>query len=316
MSQPILAVRQLVKRFGERTAVGGVSLAVRSGEAVGLLGPNGAGKTTTLSMLAGLLAADSGEVLLEGRPLVGDTDPRKRLLGLVPQELALYEPLSAADNLAFFGALQGLSGAELTSAARSSLEFVGLADRADDKVKTFSGGMKRRLNLAVALLHDPTLLLLDEPTVGVDPQSRNAIFDNVEALRRRGKTILYTTHYMEEVERLCDRVIIMDHGQVIADDSLAGLKQRNRGAGRVFCELGAVADNASWLEGLSGLAGIVRAELAGTRLTLHVSDLHGGLGRALDHLRRADVVVAAVESHQPSMEDIFLELTGRSLRDV
>ena len=315
MEGPILVVRQLVKRFGGRTAVDGVSFEVRAGEAVGLLGPNGAGKTTTLSMVSGLLAADSGEVLLAGRPIEGDTDPRKRLLGLVPQELALYEPISAWDNLAFFGALQGLRGAALADASRSALELVGLADRAKDAVKTFSGGMKRRLNLAVALLHDPQLLLLDEPTVGVDPQSRNALFDNIEALRRRGKTILYTTHYMEEVERLCDRVIIMDHGKVIADDTLAGLKRRERGAAQVCCEL-SVSVDAACLELIGGLPGILRAELDGTRLTLHVSDLHDGLGAALGHLRRIDVVVTSVGSRQPSLEDIFLALTGRTLRDV
>ncbi len=315
MEGPILVVRQLVKRFGVRTAVDGVSFEVRAGEAVGLLGPNGAGKTTTLSMVSGLLAADSGEVRLAGRPIEGDTDPRKRLLGLVPQELALYEPISAWDNLAFFGALQGLRGAALADASCSALELVGLADRARDLVKTFSGGMKRRLNLAVALLHDPQLLLLDEPTVGVDPQSRNALFDNIEALRRRGKTILYTTHYMEEVERLCDRVIIMDHGKVIADDSLAGLKRRERGGAQVCCEL-SVSVDAACLEMIAGLPGILRAELDGTRLTLHVSDLHDGLGAALGHLRRIDVVVTSVGSRQPSLEDIFLGLTGRTLRDV
>jgi ABC-2 type transport system ATP-binding protein len=314
MSDVLLDARQLVKRFGPRTAVDGVSFALRRGEAVGLLGPNGAGKTTTISMLSGLLAPDGGEVRLGGQPITGDTDPRKRLLGLVPQELALYEELTARDNLEFFGALYDLHGAGLATAVESALKFVGLAERRGDKVKTFSGGMKRRLNLAVALLHDPDLLLLDEPTVGVDPQSRNAIFDNVEELRRRGKTILYTTHYMEEVERLCDRVIIMDHGRVVADDTLSGLKQRRISADRVFCELVEVRDG-GWLAGLEEIAGITRAELAGTRLTLHVTDLHGGLGQALEHLRRVDVLVASVESQSPRLEDIFLELTGRSLRD-
>ncbi|HTH49579.1 MAG TPA: ABC transporter ATP-binding protein [Candidatus Limnocylindria bacterium] len=314
MSDLLLDARQLVKRFGARTAVDGVSFSLRQGESVGLLGPNGAGKTTTISMLSGLLSPDGGEFRLGGAPITGDTDPRKRLLGLVPQELALYEELTATDNLDFFGALYDLHGAALARAARSALEFVGLTDRAGDKVKTFSGGMKRRLNLAVALLHDPELLLLDEPTVGVDPQSRNAIFDNVEELRRRGKTILYTTHYMEEVERLCDRVIIMDHGRVVADDTLQGLTQRRSTAERITCELVEIRDG-EWLRGLEGLAGVTRAELEGTRLTLHVTDLHGGLGRTLDHLRQAAIVVTSVESQRPSLEDIFLELTGRSLRD-
>src|SRR5207302_517338 len=190
---------------------------------VGLLGPNGAGKTTTVSMIAGLLTPDAGEVLIGGKRLAGDTDPAKRKVGLVPQDLALYDELSARDNLRFFGALYGLRGAALERAIGAAIDLVGLGDRLRDRVKTFSGGMKRRLNLAAGLLHDPDILLLDEPTVGVDPQSRNAIFDNLEELKRRGKAILYTTHYMEEVERLADHIVIIDNGKVVADDTLSGL---------------------------------------------------------------------------------------------
>ena len=175
-------------------------------------------------MIAGLLTPDRGEVLVGGRRLVGDTDPGKRRVGLVTQDLALYEELSARENLRFFGGLFGLSGRALEGAMASALELVGLADRARDTVGTFSGGMKRRLNLAAGLLHDPDILLLDEPTVGVDPQSRNAIFENLELLKSRGKALLYTTHYMEEVERLADRIVVIDHGNVVADDTLAGLQ--------------------------------------------------------------------------------------------
>src|SRR6185503_19405245 len=207
-----------------RKAVDGISLAVEPGQILGLLGPNGAGKTTTVSIVTGLVRADSGEVRVAGQPLRGDTDPAKSSLGLAPQDLALFDELSAGDNLRFFGALYGLGGAALDAAVAGALQFVGLQDRVADRVKTFSGGMKRRLNLAAALLHDPKLLLLDEPTVGVDPQSRNAIFEAIEALRTDGKTILYTTHYMEEVERLCHRAVIMDHGRIIADDTVAHLK--------------------------------------------------------------------------------------------
>jgi ABC-2 type transport system ATP-binding protein len=220
----MLTVNHLRKTFGSLVAVDDVTFAVNSGELLGLLGPNGAGKTTTVSMIAGLLSADSGEVLVGGSRLVGDTDPVKRRIGLVPQDLALYEELSARDNLRFFGALYSLSGAALDQAILHAAELVELADRLKDKVKTFSGGMKRRLNLAAGLLHDPDILLLDEPTVGVDPQSRNAIFDNLEALKRRGKALLYTTHYMEEAERLADRIVVIDHGKVIANDTLAGLQ--------------------------------------------------------------------------------------------
>ena len=193
------------------------------GEIVGLLGPNGAGKTTTVSMIAGLVAPDSGQVTVGGQAVGADASPVKRRIGFVPQDLALYEELPARDNLRLFGALYGVSGALLDERCAQALELVGLADRAREKPKVFSGGMKRRLNLACSLVHDPDLLLLDEPTTGVDPQSRNAIFDNLEILRARGKAIVYTTHYMEEAERLCDRIVIVDHGKVVAADTLAGL---------------------------------------------------------------------------------------------
>jgi ABC-2 type transport system ATP-binding protein len=227
---PILEVFGLVKAYKGRRVVDGVDFEVNLGEVVGLLGPNGAGKTTTVSMIAGFATPDKGEVLIGGAALKGDTDPKKRKIGLVPQDLALYEELSARANLRFFGALYNLSGAALDKAVAAALGLVGLSDRERDLVKTFSGGMKRRLNLAAGLLHDPDILLLDEPTVGVDPQSRNAIFDNLEELKRRGKALLYTTHYMEEAERLADRVVVIDHGRVIADDTLAGLQSR-AGAG-------------------------------------------------------------------------------------
>jgi len=222
----MLTVTHLRKSFGTVLAVNDVSFSVQSGQILGLLGPNGAGKTTTVSMVAGLLTPDRGDVLIAGQRLAGDTDPSKRRIGLVPQDLALYDELSARDNLRFFGALYSLTGRALDTAIARVLTLVGLADRARDAVKTFSGGMKRRLNLAAGLLHNPDILLLDEPTVGVDPQSRNAIFDNLEVLKAEGKALLYTTHYMEEVERLADRIVIVDHGTVVADDTLAVLQSR------------------------------------------------------------------------------------------
>ena len=222
----MLDIKHLRKSFGSLVAVDDVSFALARGQLVGLLGPNGAGKTTTVSMIAGLVTPDNGEVLIDGARLRGDTDPKKRRIGLVPQDLALYDELSARANLRFFGALYGLSGAALEKAMISAMELVGLADRLTDRVATYSGGMKRRLNLAAGLLHDPDILLLDEPTVGVDPQSRNAIFENLELLKSRGKALLYTTHYMEEVERLADRIVVMDNGKVIAEDTLDGLQSR------------------------------------------------------------------------------------------
>jgi ABC-2 type transport system ATP-binding protein len=234
----MLEITHLRKSFGSLVAVDGVSFSVASGQLVGLLGPNGAGKTTTVSMIAGLVTPDKGEVLVGGARLSGDTDPKKRRIGLVPQDLALYDELTARANLRFFGALYNLAGSTLAHAIASTLELVGLADRVNDKVGTYSGGMKRRLNLAAGLLHDPDILLLDEPTVGVDPQSRNAIFENLELLKSRGKALLYTTHYMEEVERLADRIVVMDHGKVIADDTLSGLQSRvaTVGGGRATLE--------------------------------------------------------------------------------
>ena len=222
----MLHVKNLRKTFGSIVAVDDVTFSAEPGQLVGLLGPNGAGKTTTVSMIAGLLTADRGDVLIAGRRLDGDTDPSKRRIGLVPQDLALYDELTANANLRFFGALYDLAGAALRQAIAAALDLVGLADRAGDRVKTFSGGMKRRLNLAAGLLHDPDILLLDEPTVGVDPQSRNAIFENLEVLKSRGKALLYTTHYMEEAERLADRIVVIDHGKVVANDTLAGLRSQ------------------------------------------------------------------------------------------
>jgi len=226
----MLEIRHLKKTFGDLVAVNDVSFTLRPGQLVGLLGPNGAGKTTTVSMITGLIRPDAGEVLVEGEPLRGDTDPKKRRIGLVPQDLALYEELSARANLRFFGALYDLSGQALDAAISNALTLVGLADRERDTVKTFSGGMKRRLNLAAGLLHDPAVLLLDEPTVGVDPQSRNAIFENLETLKARGKALLYTTHYMEEAERLADRIVVIDHGRVVAEDTLQGMQSLVPGA--------------------------------------------------------------------------------------
>jgi ABC-2 type transport system ATP-binding protein len=222
----MLHADHLRKTYGATVAVDDVSLSLAPGQVTGLLGPNGAGKTTTVSMIVGLVTPERGEVTIGGLRMIGDTHPAKRHLGLVPQDLALYDELSARDNLRLFGGLYGLSGRALEDALARVLALVGLADRARDLVRTYSGGMKRRLNLAAGLLHDPDIVLLDEPTVGVDPQSRNAIFENLEELKRRGKALLYTTHYMEEAERLADRIVIMDHGRVIADDTLAGLRSR------------------------------------------------------------------------------------------
>ncbi|HLX25323.1 MAG TPA: ABC transporter ATP-binding protein [Usitatibacter sp.] len=219
----MLEATDLWKKYGEVQAVSGISLTARSGQIVGLLGPNGAGKTTTVSMIAGLTAPDRGRVAIDGMPLTETANDAKRRIGLVPQEIALYEELGAEANLRLMGALYGIEGKLLDERVGAALALVGLSDRARDKPSKFSGGMKRRLNIACALVHDPDVLLLDEPTVGVDPQSRNAIFENLESLRDRGKALVYTTHYMEEAERLCDHIVIVDHGKVIASDTRENL---------------------------------------------------------------------------------------------
>ena len=221
----MLIVEGLAKSYGAKRAVADVSLSVRAGEVVGLLGPNGAGKSTTVAMICGLVVPDAGRVLIDGQPIAADDSPVKRRIGLVPQDIALFEDFGARANLELFGALYGVRGALLKERVDAALELVGLADRARDKPASYSGGMKRRLNIAAALVHDPDLLILDEPTVGVDPQSRNAIFDNLEALAARGKAIVYTTHYMEEAERLADRIVIVDHGRVVASDTPSVLKR-------------------------------------------------------------------------------------------
>jgi ABC-2 type transport system ATP-binding protein len=233
----MLEARNLTRRYGTRVAVEAISFAVARGECVGLLGPNGAGKTSTLAMISGIARPDAGELRFDGAVVDEDTAALKRRIGLVPQDLALFDELSAWANLQLFGGLYGLPGKVLQERAEAALSLVGLSERRGDRVKTFSGGMKRRLNIAGALLHDPDLVLLDEPTVGVDPQSRNAIFGNLEALKQRGKTLLYTTHYMEEAERLCERVLIMDHGRILADDRVATLKAQHGNLEQAFLHL-------------------------------------------------------------------------------
>ena len=309
----MLEVKGLTKSYGKLTAVSGVSFRAYHRETIGLLGPNGAGKTTTVSIIGGLVSPDSGEVLIEGKPVQGDTDPVKRKIGLVPQDMALYEKLSAHDNLTFFAALYSLTGAKAKQAITEALSLVGLSDRAGDKVERFSGGMKRRLNLAAALLHDPQILLLDEPTVGVDPQSRNAIFENLETLKERGKTLVYTTHYMEEAERLCDRIVIIDHGKVIADDTLQGLHTLLPVTNIIAIEL----DHADGFkpEAMLALAGVKSAALEQGTLRVGVHDLSRDAPGILRWLAENGHSYHHVSSERPDLETVFLTLTGRSLRD-
>jgi ABC-2 type transport system ATP-binding protein len=226
----LLEVRSLGKDYGTRAAVAAIDLDVAAGEIVGLLGPNGAGKTTTISMISGVVTPSRGTARVDGHDVRAEARAARAALGVAPQDLAIYEPLTATENLRFFGGLYGLGGALLAERIDWALGVAGLTDRAREPAEKFSGGMKRRLNLAAGLLHKPRLLILDEPTVGVDPQSRNHIFETIRALRDGGMTILYTSHYMEEVEALCDRVAIMDAGKVIAQGAVAELRERHGGA--------------------------------------------------------------------------------------
>jgi ABC-2 type transport system ATP-binding protein len=310
----MLEVRALRKSFGDIVAVDGVSLNAGKGETIGLLGPNGAGKTTTVSIIAGLLRPDSGEVLIDGRRLRGDTDPAKRNIGLVPQDIGLYPEISARENLHLFGALYGMDGPRRAHAVDAALDLVGLAERAKDKVSGFSGGMMRRLNLAAALLHNPQLLLLDEPTVGVDPQSRNAIFDNLETLKKRGKTLLYTTHYMEEAERLCDRMVIVDRGKVVADDTMQGLHRLLPVANLLTVELEDSHRDGLRPEELQILPGVQSVELRGVTLRIGMRDLADSSG-ILQWLTEHGHPFQHLASERASLETVFLNLTGRSLRD-
>jgi ABC-2 type transport system ATP-binding protein len=226
MTEPFMVVKDLHKSFKDLKAVNGVSFSINKGEIFGLLGPNGAGKTTTIRMLSTVLEPDSGDIIIDGHSIKNEAEAIRSIIGVCPQELALYEDLSAYDNMVFFGRMAGLGGKEANDQAMKNLKLMGLENRARGKVAKFSGGMKRRINLAIALMGDPELLFLDEPTVGIDPQSRNNIFENIQGLQKRGLTVLYTTHYMEEADRLCNRIAIMDGGQIIALDTSHNLKSQ------------------------------------------------------------------------------------------
>jgi ABC-2 type transport system ATP-binding protein len=311
----MLEVIGLHKRYGSLVAVEEVSFMARPGEMVGLLGPNGAGKTTTVSMIAGLLKPDRGEVRIAGGVVRSETDPVKLRIGLVPQDIALHDELPARENLSLFGSIYGLRGATLAKAMDAAFDVAGLTDRAKDKVGTFSGGMKRRLNLAAALMHAPSILLFDEPTVGVDPQSRNQIFASLEELKRQGKTLVYTTHYMEEAERLCDRIIIIDHGKVIANDTLAAVHKLVPSVN--VLEIGVEnAGSGSWLDGLRTTPGVSAAEWDGSVLRVTMNDLLECSPRVLLWLRERGYTCSHLGSQRADLETVFLTLTGRSVRNA
>jgi ABC-2 type transport system ATP-binding protein len=308
-----LRCRGLRKRFGPRQAVDGIGFEIAPGETYGLLGPNGAGKTTTISMICGILARDEGEVFVAGEPLDVGSTHAKRLVGLVPQELAIYPDLSARENLDYFGRLYGMHGKELRSRIGAVLEVVELTDRDRERTAGYSGGMKRRLNIAIGLLHGPRLLVLDEPTVGVDPQSRNAILASVESLGREGIGILYTTHYMEEADRLCDRVGIVDEGRIVAEGTRAELVRLVGETARVSMD--AVGNIGEAAEALRRCSGVQEATAREGGLDVIVPEAATLLPELLAEATSAGLVVRSVKVVEPDLEAVFLHLTGKALRD-
>lgn len=311
----IVEVSNLVKQYpgAAQPAVRGVSFAIKQGEIFGFLGPNGAGKTTTISMLSSLLTPTSGAASVAGFDLVKQAAQVKRHIGLVPQDLALYPSISARDNLNFFGRIYGLGGSVLKQRVDDALKMVGLFDRANDAVEKFSGGMKRRVNIAAGLLHQPDILFLDEPTVGVDPQSRNFIFDNVEQLNKRGLTVLYTTHYMEEAERLCDRVAIIDQGRIVALDTPSALQQ-SIGGGMVIVGVpdGVPADLDTELQAAPSVSGVSRID---HQIKVKALNTQAALVGVINTFNRRDITIRALDVLEPNLETVFLELTGKRLRD-
>ncbi len=309
----MIRAQNLSKSFGTLRAVDNVSFEIQKGELFGLLGPNGAGKTTTLSMICGLLRPDSGRVVLDGIDIQEFPLKARRRLGIVPQEIALYEDLSASENLRFWGGLYGLSGRDLRRAAQEILERVGLGERAKEPVKRFSGGMKRRLNLAIGLIHKPSIVLLDEPTVGIDPQARINILEIVREIVSAGTTVLYTTHYLQEAEGLCNRVAIMDHGKILAMGTVPELAKLV-GDGEILSVRGRF--HADQMRGqLASHPDLDVITLADGHAVLGISRGNSSVSRLLEALFSARLPIDDISIQQPSLESLFLKLTGRELRD-
>jgi ABC-2 type transport system ATP-binding protein len=310
--QPVIDVRNLVKRYGDKTVVAGITFSVAEGEIFGLLGPNGAGKSTTISILSTLLGFDEGTVKIAGLDLAKEKEAVKGLIGLVPQDLAIYSSLSARDNLSFIGRIYGLSGRLLDARVAEVLALTGLADRAGDPAGNFSGGMKRRLNIGAGLMHKPRILFLDEPTVGVDPQSRNFIFEHIERLNEEGMAVVYTTHYMEEAERLCDRVAIMDGGRLLAIDTVSGLIGLAKGG---LILLGVPAESAETAREVFESQDLRSVTAPGGRLKIEAHRVDEAVPKVIALCKGQNIPILSLEMLRPDLETVFLHLTGRRLRD-
>ncbi|MCT8137993.1 ABC transporter ATP-binding protein [Anaerobacillus sp. CMMVII] len=310
----MLQVENLTKTFKNVNAVTEISFELQEGEILGFLGPNGAGKSTTISMISTLLKPTSGDILLDGNSILKNPQPLRKVLGVVPQEIALYPDLSGYENLIFFGKMYGLKKAELKNRVKEILEVIGLADRAHEKLQTYSGGMKRRINIGVALLHKPRILIMDEPTVGIDPQSRNHILTTVKELNSKGMTILYTSHYMEEVELLCDRIYIMDHGSIIASGTKQQLKELITEANTLNLTVEITTEG--FTEALKSHPKIKAVITEGKVYTIALKNYETSILKDLISLAEENQTkIESMQLKTPSLEDVFLQLTGRGLRN-
>ncbi len=311
----ILEVHQLVKKYGEKTAVNGISFEIQESEIFSLLGPNGAGKTTTISVLSTLYTPTSGDAVIGGHSVTKEPMAVRKLIGVVPQDIALYEELTAKENLSFWGQMYNLTGKELNTRIDQVLEQVGLSSHAKERVRTFSGGMKRRVNIGVGLLHQPRLLFMDEPTVGIDPQSRRSILDSVKELNRNGMTVLYTTHYMQEAQELSDRVGIIDHGDLIALGTQAELTRQVGEYESLQLDLSETDDAEGLAAALRKLNGVAQANVVDHNVTLVTSSAELILAQAVSCATEHNIKIHSVTIQEPNLEAVFLHLTGRALRD-
>lgn len=309
----LLQTKNLVKRYGDVPVVDHVNIDIPEGEIVGLLGPNGAGKTTVINMILGLTKIDGGDITIFGKDNIRYAQEVKKSIGIVPQELAIYDDLTAAENVTFFGRLYGLRGRELQDRVQEALEFVGLDEKGKQVPKKFSGGMKRRLNIACAVVHKPKLIIMDEPTVGIDPQSRNHIMQSVRQVHENGTTILYTSHYMEEVEELCTRVLIMDKGRVIARGTKDELKELVSAEEKIVIELS--APNFTIVDLVKKIGGVRECAVEEKILTVIAAKNSHIIGRIIDAITSTGTDVYTLNVEKPTLESVFLTLTGRTLRD-
>ncbi|MFE4712033.1 ABC transporter ATP-binding protein [Paenibacillus sp. NPDC056722] len=309
----LAVLTDVVKRYDGKLTVDHLNVSIQEGEIFGLLGPNGAGKSTTISMLCGLLSMDGGSIEVDGISVATNPLEVKRRIGLVPQDLALYEVMTAAENVTFFGKLYGLRGKLLKERVEEALAFTGLSDRAKDKPSSFSGGMKRRLNIACAIMHRPRLIIMDEPTVGIDPQSRNHILESVKKLNQLGSTVIYTSHYMEEVAAICDRVAIMDKGHIIACGTEKELRERVAREEKIVIKASNI--NPGLIQELGLHPRINRVEVREDVVEIYLPSSQGELQDILFIFAKHEGIIASLHVDEPNLETLFLSLTGRSLRD-